>query len=181
VHRVLALGIALGVWAAAAPAAGLTWQEMSLVEETTVALLADPRVSGLDAADIVVDVRGGALVLHGAVATEHGRHAATEVAQAVAGTIPVTNALGVDPASAPPLQTDRDLARQVKARLKRDPVFRGAVIRGTVRDGVVRLTGAVADLSARAAASRRARAVPGVRAVRNDLGVKEFRLSARGR
>jgi len=50
-----------------------------------------------------------------------------------------------------------------------------------VRDGIVTLTGAVADLSARAQASRRARAVPGVRAVKNDLGVREYRLTARGR
>lgn len=178
-QRLLTLGIALAACAlAAAPAAGLTWQEMALVEQTTVAVLADPRVSGLDAADMVVDVRDGVLVLQGAVATEEARQAAAQVAQAAAGTSRVTNALRVDPASAPPLQTDRDLALQVKARLKRDPTFRGAVIRGTVRDGVVSLTGAVADLSARADASRRARAVPGVRAVRNDLGVKEFRLAA---
>jgi len=180
--RRLVCGTGLGMWLlTAAPAAGLTWQEMSLVEQMTVALLADPRVSGLDAADMVVDVRDGAVVLRGAVQTDEARRAAAEVARGVVGTPPVVNELAVDPAAAPPLQTDRDLAAQVKARLRRDPTFRGAVIRGAVRDGIVTLTGAVADLSARAQASRRARAVPGVRAVKNDLGVREYRLTARGR
>lgn len=181
-NRFLAFGIAVaGCVLAAAPAAGLTWQEMSLVEQTTVALLADPRVSGLKAAHMVLDFQDGAVVLRGVVETEAARRAAVEVAQAAVGTAPVRNDLIVDPAAAPPLQTDRDLAAQVKARLKHDPAFRGAIIRGTVRDGIVILTGAVADLSARAQASRRARAVPGVRAVRNELGVREFRLAARGR
>lgn len=66
---------------------------------------------------------------------------------------------------------DGDIQRDVKAALDQRPALKDASISAQVEDGVARLTGTVSDEEQRLAAAMAARAVPGVRAVPEDLRV----------
>jgi hyperosmotically inducible periplasmic protein len=67
---------------------------------------------------------------------------------------------------------DKDLKNAIQKRIKQDARLKGADIDVQVDRGVVTLMGDVKDVGARARASEVARAVPGVRSVKNELREK---------
>jgi len=64
---------------------------------------------------------------------------------------------------------DQAIARALDVKLKEDPQLQDAVIDTRVDAGLVTLSGQVRNAAARSRAVELARAVPGVRSVRNEL------------
>jgi osmotically-inducible protein OsmY len=139
-----------------------------LTAETRLRLLADPRVP---ATDINVDCRDRRITLFGIVPEEGARRAAADDAWAVPGVRQVRNELQVVPASKQPAVQARDdrLAQAVIEAIYRRPEMRRAGIHAVVRNGVVRLSGSAPSQQHRLFAATAARAVPGVRAVEQDI------------
>lgn len=157
-------------WTVLAPGTVTAAADVATAARVVLAVLADQRVDGVDAGDIEVAVVDGVATLRGRVASDEGRGAAEAAARGVEGVRAVRNELVVAPGGAvPDLGTDELLARAVVEAFQVDAVLAGAPIAVTVEGGVVRLTGDVADVVAAARASRVARQVVGVRAVRNAL------------
>lgn len=142
-----------------------------ITAKTKIALYADDRVPGMD---INVDTQNGMVTLRGKVATADQKRAAEEVAKTVDGATSVRNDLQVVSAAERKAVNaeDKDLKSAVQRRIKQDARLKGAGIDVRVDAGVVTLTGDVKDLGARARASEVARAVPGVRSVKNELQEK---------
>jgi hyperosmotically inducible protein len=136
-----------------------------ITAKAKIALYADDRVSG---SDINVDTQNGTVTLRGKVAT------ADEVAKTVDGVAAVRNELQVVPAAERKAVNaeDKDLKNAIQKRIKQDARLKGADIDVQVDRGVVTLMGDVKDVGARARASEVARAVPGVRSVKNELREK---------
>lgn len=143
-------------------------KDASLTARTKIALLADQRVGG---SDISVDTANGVVTLRGTVATDDERRTAEAIARRVDGVASVNNLLRREPAAEPKAVTasDADVRRAVRDRFGRDARFRYSRIGVRADKGIVTLTGPVDTLENRARASELARAVPGVRAVTNDL------------
>jgi len=137
-----------------------------ITAKTKIALFADARVK---ARQVSVDTTRGTVALRGKVDSQEARAAAIAVATEVDGVKRVRSELQV----VPPTErgrvdaVDRDLTRQVRARLIGDPALDRVDVR-TDR-GVATLRGNVASLADSARASETAARVPGVRAVRNEL------------
>jgi hyperosmotically inducible periplasmic protein len=143
-----------------------------LTAKTKIALAADERVK---ARQIDVDTKGGTVTLRGKVDSAEAKTAAEAIAKSVEGVKGVKNTLQV---VAPSQQAaveanDKDIARTVKDRISKDARLQKADIGIATDAGVVTLKGDVPSLSASARASEVARGVPGVRAVRNELAVKD--------
>jgi hyperosmotically inducible protein len=64
---------------------------------------------------------------------------------------------------------DQAITRALDAKFKEDPQLQDAVMDSRVDAGVVTLRGQVRNAAARSRAVELARAVPGVRSVRNEL------------
>lgn len=77
-------------------------------------------------------------------------------------------------AAEPPTQavTDTALTAKVKSALATDRAVKASDIQVETRDGVVQLSGFVDSEDAQTAAVMRARSVPGVAEVRNDLSIR---------
>jgi hyperosmotically inducible protein len=142
-----------------------------ITAKTKIALYADDRVPGMD---INVETQKGAVTLRGKVASADQKRAAEEVTKTVDGVTSVRNDLQVVSAAERKAVNaeDKDLKSAVQRRIKQDARLKGADIDVRVDAGVVTLTGDVKDLGARARASEVARAVPGVRSVKNELQEK---------
>jgi hyperosmotically inducible protein len=142
-----------------------------ITAKAKIALYADDRVSG---SDINVDTQNGTVTLRGKVATADEKRAAEEVAKTVDGVAAVRNELQVVPAAERKAVNaeDKDLKNAIQKRIKQDARLKGADIDVQVDRGVVTLMGDVKDVGARARASEVARAVPGVRSVKNELREK---------
>lgn len=143
-------------------------KDASLTALTKIALLADQRVG---ASDIRVDTANGVVTLRGTVGTDDERRAAGALARRVNGVASVNNLLRRGPAAERQAvaASDEDVRRAVRDRFGRDARFRYSPIGVRADKGIVTLTGPVDTLENRARASELARAVPGVRAVTNDL------------
>jgi osmotically-inducible protein OsmY len=144
--------------------------DLWLTAETKLALLADPRVP---APDINVDCRDQTVTLFGIVPDEAARTAAAADARAVPGVRRIHNALQVVPTSKQPAIHARDdrLETAVIEAIYRRPEMRRASIHAAVRNGVVRLSGSAPSQQHRLFAASAARAVPGVRAVEQDVRI----------
>jgi hyperosmotically inducible periplasmic protein len=144
---------------------------------TAIAIFSDPRVTGDDVGRMGVEVTDGVVTLRGRVATPEARQEAEAVALRVPGVKAVRNELAVERA---PVETAPDdaLSPRLRRLLSQDPHLRRARIRGRVADGFVTLEGRVADVEARAIASRLARALVGVKAVRNELWAQDLGLGS---
>jgi hyperosmotically inducible protein len=142
-----------------------------ITAKTKIALYSDDRVSG---SDINVDTQNGTVTLRGKVATADEKRAAQEVAKTVDGVAAVRNELQVVPAAERKAVNaeDKDLKNAIEKRIKQDARLKGSDIDVRVDRGVVTLMGDVKDVGARARASEVARAVPGVRSVKNELREK---------
>jgi hyperosmotically inducible protein len=141
-----------------------------LTAETRLRLLADPRVP---ATDINVDCHDRRITLFGIVPEEAAKRAAADDARAVPGVRQIRNELQVVPTSKQPAVHARDdrLEQAVIEAIYRRPEMRRAGIHVVVRNGVVRLSGSAPSEQHRLFAATVARAVPGVRAVEQDIRI----------
>jgi hyperosmotically inducible periplasmic protein len=130
--------------------------------------------SSTPALDINVDTYEGAVTLFGIVPSEQAKTAAAAEARKVNGVKHVDNALQVvpKPAQAAVQVHDDELVKRVDAALDARPPLRDADINVEVKNGVVRLTGAVPSEGQRLEAAIIARSVTGVRSVQDDLRVQ---------
>ena len=137
-----------------------------LTAKTKIALFGDDRIRG---GQISVGTVNGAVSLRGKVDSDNAKAAAASVARAVDGVKSVRNDLRVVPAGDRKGidASDADITRQVERRLAKDAQLKTIDVR--TDGGAVILTGAVSSIDASAHASELARAVPGVRLVRNEL------------
>ena len=141
-----------------------------ITSKTKIALFADERVKGTQ---VSVDTQGGVVHLRGKVDSDEAKAAAAEIAKSIEGARSVKNDLQVVSPGARKMvdAKDEDLAKAVETRLGRDAQFKSVDARADA--GVVTLTGEVASIAASARASEMARAVPGVKAVKNELTVRQ--------
>ena len=137
-----------------------------VTSKTKISLFADERVKGTQ---ISVDTAKGVIHLRGKVDSAEAKSAASDIAQGIEGVKSVKNDLEVVPPAARPAvdANDKDIAKAVETRLSTDSQLKMVDVRTDA--GVVTLTGQVATIVASAKASEMARAVPGVKSVKNQL------------
>jgi hyperosmotically inducible periplasmic protein len=140
--------------------------------KTKIALFADSRVKG---SDISVATTDGKVIIRGKADTEAAKKAAEDIAKGIDGAKTVKNDLQVVAPSKREAVDDKDdaITARVNEQMAKDPQLRTAGIKAQTNAGVVSLSGEVADLPTSAQASWSAWQVPGVKAVKNDLMVKE--------
>jgi hyperosmotically inducible protein len=134
-------------------------------------LYADERVKG---SQVSVDtMKDGVVHLRGKVDSAEAKAAATEIAKNIEGVKSVQNDLQVvAPASRKAVTaSDAQIEKQVETTLSRDTQLKSVDVR--IDAGVVTLTGEVPSITASARASEMARGVSGVRAVKNELTVRQ--------
>lgn len=164
--------------AAQANAAGATEEHWSLNDswlpaKTKFALWSDARVK---VKQIGVETVQGLVTLRGTVDSEEARQASEDITKGVSGVKSVQNNLEVAGSAD---QTSEVQDDAITARIKEhittdlDQRLKQANIGVRTNDGVVSLTGDVQDLSTSAHASWTAWKTPGVKAVNNNLIVKE--------
>jgi hyperosmotically inducible protein len=144
-----------------------TW----ITSKTKIALYADERVKG---SQVSVDtMKGGVVYLRGKVDSTEAMAAAGEIAKNIEGVKSVHNNLQVvEPTSRKAVNaSDADIEKQVEARLSQDAQLTRVDVRSDA--GVVTLTGEVPSIPAAAKASEMARGVAGVKAVTNELTVRQ--------
>lgn len=132
-----------------------------------------------DLAPFALDVRVEDAVAHlsGRVATMAQSHHARRLVEAMAGVNAVVNAIYVDPAladaggSGPSPPDDATLRERAALTLRRDASVETIELSTDARDGVVTLSGSVADIGSRQKAERAVRELHGVRRVVNELEV----------
>ncbi len=145
-----------------------TW----LTAKTKIALFADSRVKGRE---ITVQTTQGTVMIRGKVDSEAAKEAAEGIAKGIDGVKSVKNDLQVVAPSAREAIDDKDdaITARVNEQIAKDEHLKKAGIRAQTNAGVVSLSGEVQDLMTSAQASWTAWQVPGVKAVKNDLTVKE--------
>ena len=141
-----------------------------ITSKTKIALYSDERVKGTQ---ISVDTKDGVVHLRGKVDSSEAKAAAADVAKGIDGAKSVKNDLQVVAPSARKAvdATDKDIAKTVETRLKKDANLKKVDVRAD--GGVVTLTGEVPNLSTSARASEMARGVGGVKSVKNELTVRQ--------
>jgi hyperosmotically inducible protein len=154
-----------------ATSAGKELSDSWITLKTKIALLADEKVSSTD---VHVTTKAGVITLRGKVATEEARQAAEVDALKIEGAKKVVNYLVVVPKAAQKVVEwiDDQVVKDVENRLKKDPSLKKASIDVHSDNGIVTLMGDVPSLETSLRASENARHVAGVRAVRNELNVK---------
>jgi len=142
-----------------------TASDIWITSATKMRLLADSQTPALD---INVDTWAGVVTLFGIVPSQEAKAAAEADARKVSGVKHVENELQVVASvkQAAGQVRDEELEREVKKALD-TPAFKDITV--DVKNGVVRLTGTIPTGERRLEAARVARAVPGVRAVEDDL------------
>ena len=145
-----------------------TW----LTAKTKIALFADSRVKG---SEISVQTTEGAVMIRGKVDSEAAKEAAEGIAKGIDGVKTVKNELQVIAPSKREAIDDKDdaITARVNEQIAKDAQLKKAGIHAQTNAGVVSLSGEVQDLMTSAQASWTAWQVPGVKAVKNDLTVKE--------
>jgi hyperosmotically inducible protein len=147
-----------------------------LTAKAKIALFADERVKGRQ---VNVETNNGVVALRGKVDSAEAKSAAESIAKGVDGVRSVKNELQVvAPTDRAVVDAkDEDLKKAVEDRFSKDPRLSKIDVRAD--SGTVTLTGDADGIGTSARASEVARSVPGVRAVRNDLTVKEGRDTMR--
>jgi osmotically-inducible protein OsmY len=142
-----------------------TASDMWITSATKMRLLADSQTPALD---INVDTWAGVVTLFGIVSSQQAKAAAEADARQVSGVKRVVNELQVVARAqqAAGKVRDEELERAVKKAFD-TPDLKDISIE--VKNGVVRLTGTIPSGTRRLEAAVAARAVPGVRAVEDDL------------
>jgi hyperosmotically inducible protein len=142
-----------------------------ITSKTKIALFADERVKG---AQVSVDtMKGGVVHLRGKVDSAEAKAAAEQIAKNIEGVQSVKNDLQVVSPGARKMidAKDEDIEKAVQKRLSADAQLKSVDVRTDA--GVVTLTGEVPSIVAAARASEMARAIPGVKSVKNELTVRQ--------
>jgi len=139
-----------------------------LAVKISTALWSDLRFQGKQ---ISVDTQRGVVTLRGKVESEETKQAATDIIGRLEGVKEIHNELQVVPPArrAQVDAADQSIARALDTEFKQDPQLQNAVIDARVDAGVVTLSGEVRSSAASSRAAQLARAVPGVRLVKNGL------------
>lgn len=140
--------------------------------KTKLSLMADERVS---ASDVNVTTKQGVVTLSGKVPTGEAKQAAEANAKQIDGAKQVINKLSVVAPSAQKATERKDdqITEDIESRLKKEKSLSSTNIDVKTNNGIVTLTGDAPSLQASVRASEIAHKVSGVRAVQNDLNVKE--------
>jgi hyperosmotically inducible periplasmic protein len=140
-----------------------------ITSKTKIALFADERVKGTQ---VSVDTNNGVVHLRGKVDSEEAKSAAGEVAKGIEGAKSVKNDLQVvSPGARKGIDAnDKDIAKTVESRMAKEGQLKKVDVRAD--GGVVTLTGEVPSIMAAARASEKARTVPGVKSVKNELTIR---------
>jgi len=143
-----------------------------LVSKVKTALISDKTA---DANEINVEVYKGVVQLNGFVDGEKEKAQAEAVARGVDGVKGVENNLEIKQASqtAGGAIDDSTITAKVKTALIDDDTTKGGDIKVETRGGVVQLSGFVSNQAQKDAATKVAKAVSGVKAVNNGLGIKQ--------
>lgn len=141
-----------------------------VTSKTKISLYSDERVKGTQ---VDVDTTNGVVHLRGKVDSDEAKQAAAEITQGIEGVKSVKNDLQV---VAPTVRkvvdaNDKDIAKTAESRIHRDASLKKVDVRAD--NGVVTLTGEVPSITAAAKASEMARGIPGVKAVKNELTVRQ--------
>jgi hyperosmotically inducible periplasmic protein len=130
---------------------------------------------GIPPLSMNVDTRDGIVTLFGSISTEDGKRAAGVEAMKVSGVQNVQNELQVVSTTAAKRvgKSDGQIQDTVQQRLADRPALEGDDIDVEVANGVVRLTGSVAQSGDRMIALSLARSTEGVRAVVDGLHVEQ--------
>lgn len=173
-------GLATGEAAkGAAETTSTSLRDAYITAATKTRLIADADTPALD---INVDTRDGNVTLFGVVASEEIKRQAEMQAREVSGVKTVRNELVVKKEAATDEGADRvakndEVVKEgVESALNSRTQLREADIDVAVAGGVVRLTGEVPDEALRQSAGTIARAVDGVRAVKNELRIEQAAL-----
>ena len=139
-----------------------------LAVKVNTALWSDLRFPGRQ---ISVGTQDGVVTLRGKVDSEETKKAAGDIIGRLEGVKEIRNQLQVVPPErrAEVDAQDQAITRALDAKFKEDPQLQDAVIDTRVDAGLVTLSGQVRNAAARSRAVELARAVPGVRSVRNEL------------
>jgi hyperosmotically inducible periplasmic protein len=139
-----------------------------LAVKINTALWSDLRFPGRQ---ITVDAQDGVVTLRGKVDSEETKKAADDIIGHLEGVKEIRNQLQIVPPErrAEVDARDQAIARALDAKFKQDPQLQDAAVDIRVDAGLVTLSGQVRDAAARSRAVELARAVPGVRSVRNEL------------
>ena len=177
-RKILAATAAIGLLAAFAAQAddskrsvGEYTDDKLLVSKVKTALISDKTA---DADEINVEVYKGVVQLNGFVDNEKELARAEEVARGVEGVKGVENNLTLKQAA----QTtggvidDSSITAKVKTALIESDDTEAGDIKVETRGGVVQLSGFVASEAQKAAATKVAQSVSGVKSVKNGLSVK---------
>jgi len=125
-------------------------------------------LAGLEGEGVRLSIVGRVAYLDGSVSSYQEKRSIDLVAADLPDIEKVVNRLRVAPSSP---RSDENIARNVLAALKKDPVLRPHTISVVAMDGVVELSGAVTDISARIAAEAAAWSACGVSHVVNRLEI----------
>jgi osmotically-inducible protein OsmY len=158
---------------------GVTLNDQWLRAKVEVALFEEPRVSGTEVGDLVVQARGDRVVLRGTVDSVEARRTAVDVAQRVPGVRSVGDELAVVPGTAAVPRANAVIARDVAIALRQTQALAGSRIRLTAQGATGELFGTVRDMTGWAIASRIARDVVGVHAVDNHLAIDDLELGSK--
>ncbi|MFI5281245.1 MAG: BON domain-containing protein [Gemmatimonadales bacterium] len=142
--------------------------DASMTVLVQTALMRDLRFRGRR---LGVEVLAGVVTLRGKVDSSESKASAAEIARSVSGVKGIRNELQVVPPAerAEVDARDREIGRAIDDRIKRDAQLGTEQIGVRVDAGLVTLTGEVRNPGFSARAMVIARAVPGVRAVSNEL------------
>ena len=179
--QILKLAAILGVLAMASACSATRTQESAgeviddsvLTSKVKVALIDDPITK---AGQINVETYRGVVQLGGFVDNTQQKEQATKVARSITGVKEVRNDLRVSTkpdATAGQDFDDSMLTASVKAKLTEDSTTKAYEINVGTQKGVVQLTGFVDSTTMKARAGELARAVDGVKEVRNDLEIRQ--------
>jgi len=151
--------------------AGQTMKDSWITTKTKLALTTDGRTK---ARHISVETQGAAIMLRGKVSSAEERAAAEEIARGISGVASVSNALQIVPDDQRKTVDAKDdgIETAIRERLMNDTQLKDAAIKVRSDNSVVTLRGKVSDPKAKSRASDVVRGVPGVRSVRNELGLK---------
>jgi osmotically-inducible protein OsmY len=142
-------------------------QEPAFAE--TLVVEGDAVPGDVDGDAIAIAADGGRVALHGCVGTVSRRWFAEVLAWWVPGVADVVNGLGV---GEPEADRDGELADAVRITLEKDPSVPGRQLDVTVRDGVIRLSGAVDSEEQRRLALLDCWYIPEVAGVEDGLAVR---------
>ncbi len=156
---------------AAKPSDGHMMKDSWITTKTKLALTTDGRTK---ARHISVETQAATVMLRGKVSSTEERAAAEEIARGLSGVAAVSNALQIVPDDQRKAVDAKDdgLETAIRERLTNDAQLKDAAIKVRSDNSVVTIRGKVSDPKAKSRASDLVWGVPGVRSVRNELGLK---------